>query len=118
MIHRGERLEAVLHGGDDQVYLIDLDGGDRLTFVIEGDAAPGACGNWGWAWHEPGGAWVTGNPLPLEPDDGSTRRTGEIPVAAEVADAGDMAPRGGRWALHVQAAPEDCAQIDYALRVE
>ncbi|MCE9574954.1 MAG: hypothetical protein K8W52_17525 [Deltaproteobacteria bacterium] len=110
-IHRGETLEGVLHLGETHRFLIDLGGGDELTFVVDGEAGAAGCRNWGFEWHQPSGDVVTSNPFAA---DAPTSHD-ELPLAARVADAGDMAPLAGTWTFALVADEVNCAERHYRI---
>lgn len=123
MIKKGEQLGAMLLLGETHIYTIDLAASEKVHVTIEGESGPNGagsgCGNWGYGWHQPNGSWLTGNPLPLAPnDDGTGMRTMSLDFVAEIHAGGDVTPTAGLWELHVDADPANCARIDYRVRAE
>lgn len=116
----GDRVEGVLRANEQHTYLIDLPPGERLRWTIHGQSeaagSPRSCTHWEWAWHEPGGKWMNGNPLPIGGYDRSEPREETSELIAQIPWSGDFKPLGGTW-RYVLKADASCAEIQYWMTI-
>lgn len=117
----GERVEGVLHAGEQHVYLLELAGGEHLRWTIHGQSeaagSPRSCTHWEWSWSEPGGKWMNGGPLPIGGYDRSDPRDDAWEEFARIPWSGDFKPVGGRWRYAVKA-DAACGEIQYWSTIE
>lgn len=116
----GDRVEGVLRANEQHRYLIALRPGERLRWTIHGQSeaagSPRSCTHWEWSWHEPGGKWMNGNPLPIGGYDRSEPREETAELIAQIPWSGDFQPLGGTW-RYLLNADATCAEIQYWMTI-
>lgn len=111
VLHHGDTFDAILTLGAEHAYTIELAANDPLPTTLT-PAADRECGNWTFAWHEPAGAWVTGNPIGTDPGQPNA-----LDLKAQVADTGDLVGKAGTWTLKLAADPANCPRMPYRITV-
>lgn len=116
----GDRVEGILRATEQHGYLIELRPGERLRWTIHGQSeaagSPRSCTHWEWSWHEPGGKWMNGNPLPIGGYDRSEPREETAELIAQIPWSGDFKPLGGTW-RYLLKADASCAEIQYWMTI-
>lgn len=116
----GDRVEGILRANEQHGYLIELRPGERLRWTIHGQSeaagSPRSCTHWEWSWHEPGGKWMNGNPLPIGGYDRSEPREETAELIAQIPWSGDFKPLGGTW-RYLLKADASCAEIQYWMTI-